>query len=261
VSGKSPRWRDRQQRANPTPPRRASRIHEILLRPPRVIVVFWGGGQPGHHVGFARKARKPPEPGRLPRAGSRPRSGVGGERRRAARAPIAPGNRRPDPRRTRARARLRQLQAGERLLRRGEPNLARLHRDLGPAARGSWMNSPLAYIEEGETVGSLRCSPAASATATVGAGKSLHTFSMLDGETFWWLASLARVLGRPAGASRKALALEQRRRAGEHRPAQAIRAGGPERSPHRLPQPALARPALPRIVQRHLTLPSPCASR
>ena len=84
------------------------------------------------------------------------------------------------------RARLRQLQAGERLLRRGEPNL-RVYIVISGRLRVELDDSPLAYIEEGETVGELSLLAGSDATATVAAEKPAQLL-VLDEETFWWLA-------------------------------------------------------------------------
>jgi diguanylate cyclase (GGDEF)-like protein len=84
------------------------------------------------------------------------------------------------------RARLRQLEAGERLLRRGEPNL-RVYIVISGRLRVELDESPLAYIEEGETVGELSLLAGSAATATVAAEKPAQLL-VLDEETFWWLA-------------------------------------------------------------------------
>ncbi len=86
------------------------------------------------------------------------------------------------------RARLLQLGAGQRLLRRGEPNL-RVYVVISGLLRvelddGS---SPLAYINRGETVGELSLLAGSAATATVSAEEPTQLL-VLDEETFWWLA-------------------------------------------------------------------------
>ena len=84
------------------------------------------------------------------------------------------------------RARLLKLAADERLLRRGEPNL-RVYIVISGRLRVELDDSPLAYIEEGETVGELSLLAGSDATATVAAEKPAHLL-VLDEETFWWLA-------------------------------------------------------------------------
>ena len=84
------------------------------------------------------------------------------------------------------RARLLQLAAGQHLLRRGEPNL-RVYILLSGLLRVELDDSPLAYIEQGETVGELSLLAGSSATATVAAEKPAQLL-VLDEETFWWLA-------------------------------------------------------------------------
>ena len=86
------------------------------------------------------------------------------------------------------RARLQQLPAGRRLLKRGEPNVrvyvvvsGRLRVELEGGS------SPLAYINEGETVGELSLLAGTAATATVAAEGPVQLL-VLDEETFWWLA-------------------------------------------------------------------------
>ena len=86
------------------------------------------------------------------------------------------------------RARLLQLEARQRLILRGEPNLCvyvvisgllRVELDEG--------SSPLAYISRGETVGELSLLAASATTATVSAEEPTQLL-VLDEETFWWLA-------------------------------------------------------------------------
>jgi diguanylate cyclase (GGDEF)-like protein len=86
------------------------------------------------------------------------------------------------------RARLLSLAAGERLLRRGEPNLGvyivvsgllRVELDEG--------SSPLAYINRGEIVGELSLLAGSLTTATVAAEEPTQLLA-LNEETFWWLA-------------------------------------------------------------------------
>src|SRR5437667_7515753 len=84
------------------------------------------------------------------------------------------------------RARLRQLEAGQRLLQRGEPNL-RVYIVISGRLRVELDESPLAYIEQGETVGELSLLAGSAATATVAAEKPTQLL-VLDEETFWWLA-------------------------------------------------------------------------
>lgn len=84
------------------------------------------------------------------------------------------------------RARLLQLAAGQRLLRRGEPNL-RVYIVISGQLRVELDDSPLAFIEQGETVGELSLLAGSAATATVAAEKPAQLL-VLDEETFWWLA-------------------------------------------------------------------------
>ena len=84
------------------------------------------------------------------------------------------------------RARLRQLDAGQRLLKRGEPNLL-VYIVISGRLRVELEDSPLAYIEEGETVGELSLLAGSAATATVAAERPTQLL-VLDEETFWWLA-------------------------------------------------------------------------
>jgi diguanylate cyclase (GGDEF)-like protein len=84
------------------------------------------------------------------------------------------------------RARLRQLEAGQRLLRRGEPNL-HVYIVISGRLRVELDDSPLAYIDEGETVGELSLLAGSAATATVAAEEPTQLL-VLDEETFWWLA-------------------------------------------------------------------------
>jgi diguanylate cyclase (GGDEF)-like protein len=86
------------------------------------------------------------------------------------------------------RARLQQLAAGQRLLKRGEPNLrvyvvisGRLRVELDDGG------APLAYINQGETVGELSLLAGSAATATVAAVEPAQLL-VLDEATFWWLA-------------------------------------------------------------------------
>jgi diguanylate cyclase (GGDEF)-like protein len=81
-----------------------------------------------------------------------------------------------------------QLEAGKQLLRRGEQNLrvyivisGRLRVELDGG------DAPLAYINQGETVGELSLLAGSAATATVVAEESAQLL-VLDEETFWWLA-------------------------------------------------------------------------
>jgi diguanylate cyclase (GGDEF)-like protein len=86
------------------------------------------------------------------------------------------------------RARLLQLETGKRLLHRGEPNLrvyivtsGRLRVELDGGS------SPLAYINQGETVGELSLLAGSAATATVVAEEPTQLL-VLNEETFWWLS-------------------------------------------------------------------------
>src|SRR3989475_6822229 len=82
------------------------------------------------------------------------------------------------------RARLLQLAAGQRLLRRGEPNL-RVYIVISGQLRGGLDDSPLAFIEQGETVGEPSLLPGSAATATGAAEKPTQPL-LVDEETFWW---------------------------------------------------------------------------
>src|SRR5438876_11548073 len=84
------------------------------------------------------------------------------------------------------RARLLQLEAGQQLLRRGEPNL-RVYIVVSGLLRVELDDSPLAHIERGETVGELSLLAGSAATATVAAEERTQLL-VLDEETFWWLA-------------------------------------------------------------------------
>jgi len=84
------------------------------------------------------------------------------------------------------RARLLQLEAGQQLLRRGEPNL-RVYIVISGLLRVELDDSPLGHIERGETVGELSLLAGSAATATVAAEKPTQLL-VLDEETFWWLA-------------------------------------------------------------------------
>jgi diguanylate cyclase (GGDEF)-like protein len=86
------------------------------------------------------------------------------------------------------RVRLLQLAAGQRLLQRGEPNL-RVYLVLSGLLRVELdgESPPLAYINQGETVGELSLLAGSAATATVAAEKPTQLL-VLDEETFWWLA-------------------------------------------------------------------------
>ena len=86
------------------------------------------------------------------------------------------------------RARVLQLEAGQRLLRRGEPNLCvyivlsgLLSVELDDGG------SPLAHLGRGETVGELSLLAGSLTTATVAAEESTQLL-VLDEESFWWLA-------------------------------------------------------------------------
>ena len=86
------------------------------------------------------------------------------------------------------RARLLRLEAGQSLLRRGEPNLCvyivlsgMLSVELDDGG------SPLAHLGRGETVGELSLLAGSLATATVAAEEATRLL-VLDEESFWWLA-------------------------------------------------------------------------
>ena len=86
------------------------------------------------------------------------------------------------------RARLLRLEAGQRLLRRGEPNL-RVYIVLSGLLRVELDDggSPLAHLGRGETVGELSLLAGSLATATVTAEQPTRLLA-LDEESFWWLA-------------------------------------------------------------------------
>ena len=138
-------------------------------------------------MGFARKARKPPEPGPPAASGEPARdqaSAVSVAVLRELQSLQGTGDQILDA--LVPRARLRQLQAGERLLRRGEPNL-RVYIVISGRLRVELDDSPLAHIDQGETVGELSLLAGSAATATVAAEKPTQLL-VLDEETFWWLA-------------------------------------------------------------------------
>lgn len=86
------------------------------------------------------------------------------------------------------RARLLQLEAGQCLLRRGEPNL-RVYLVVSGTLRVELDDegSPVAYINLGETVGELSLLTGSPTTATVAAEGPVRLL-VLDEQTFWWLA-------------------------------------------------------------------------
>lgn len=85
------------------------------------------------------------------------------------------------------RVRLKQLTAGQRLLKRGEANL-RVYIVISGRLRVELDDSePLARINRGETVGELSLLAGSAATATVAAEESTQLL-VLSEETFWWLA-------------------------------------------------------------------------
>jgi diguanylate cyclase (GGDEF)-like protein len=138
-------------------------------------------------VGFARKPRKPSQPG-PPVAREEPArgqaSGVSVAVLREVQSLQGTGDEILDA--LVPRARMLQLEAGQHLLRRGEPNL-RVYIVISGRLRVELDDSPLAYIDEGETVGELSLLAGSSATATVAAEKPTQLL-VLDEETFWWLA-------------------------------------------------------------------------
>jgi len=138
-------------------------------------------------VGFLRKPRKPPQPGPPVASEESSRDGAPGVSvavLRELQALQGIGDQILDA--LVPRARLLQLAAGQHLLRRGEPNL-RVYILLSGLLRVELDDSPLAYIEQGETVGELSLLAGSSATATVAAEKPAQLL-VLDEETFWWLA-------------------------------------------------------------------------
>ena len=86
------------------------------------------------------------------------------------------------------RTRLLQLEAGRRLLRRGEPNL-RVYVVISGLLRVELDGGspPLAHIGRGETVGELSLLAGILTTATVSAEEPTLLL-VLEEETFWWLA-------------------------------------------------------------------------
>src|SRR3989475_10210608 len=87
------------------------------------------------------------------------------------------------------RARLLQLEAGQQLLRRGEPNL-RGYIVVSGLLRAEFDDSPLPHIERGETVGELSLLAGGAATATVAAGGPAQR-RVLHEEAVRWLAESA----------------------------------------------------------------------
>jgi len=138
-------------------------------------------------VGIARKARKPPEP-------EPPVASEESARDQASEVSVAvlrelqsfqgTGDEILDA--LVPRARLLQLETGKRLLHRGEPNL-RVYIVTSGRLRVELDDSPLAYIDRGETVGELSLLAGSAATATVAAEEPTQLL-VLDEETFWWLA-------------------------------------------------------------------------
>ena len=138
-------------------------------------------------MGFLRKPRKPPQPGPPVASEESSRDGAPGVSvavLRELQALQGTGDQILDA--LVPRARLLQLEAGQHLLRRGEPNLL-VYILLSGQLRVELDDSPLAYIERGETVGELSLLAGSSATATVAAEKPTQLL-VLDEETFWWLA-------------------------------------------------------------------------
>ena len=138
-------------------------------------------------MGFLRKPRKPPQPGPPVASEQSVRgeeSGVSVAVLRELQSFQGTGDEIIDA--LVPRARLLQLEAGQHLLRRGEPNL-RVYIVISGRLRVELDDSPLAYIERGETVGELSLLAGSSATATVAAEKPTQLL-VLDEETFWWLA-------------------------------------------------------------------------
>jgi len=86
------------------------------------------------------------------------------------------------------RVRLQRLEAGQCLLRRGEPNL-RAYVLVSGVLRVELddESTPLAYINPGETVGELSLLAGSPTTATVAAEEPVQLL-VLEEETFWWLA-------------------------------------------------------------------------
>jgi diguanylate cyclase (GGDEF)-like protein len=146
-----------------------------------------GEGSQAIHVGFAHKPHKPrrPRPAVAREEPARDQSsGVSVAVLRELQSLQGTGDEILDA--LVPRARLLQLEAGQHLLRRGEPNL-RVYIVISGTLRVELDDSPLGYIERGETVGELSLLAGSAATATVAAEKPTRLL-VLDEETFWWLA-------------------------------------------------------------------------
>jgi len=138
-------------------------------------------------VGIARKPRKPPEPEPPVASDESTReqpAGVSVAVLRELQSFQGTGDEILDA--LVPRARLLHLETGKRLLHRGEPNL-RVYIVTSGRLRVELDDSPLAYIDRGETVGELSLLAGSAATATVAAEEPTQLL-VLDEETFWWLA-------------------------------------------------------------------------
>src|SRR5256885_1604055 len=131
-------------------------------------LMLFGGGSPGPLPGvFVPNTRNPPQPGPPVASEESSRDGAPGVSvavLRELQALQGIGDQILDA--LVPRARLLQLAAGQHLLRRGEPNL-RVYILLSGLLRVELDDSPLAYIEQGETVGGLSLRPGSSPTPTV----------------------------------------------------------------------------------------------
>src|SRR5882762_2826876 len=112
-----------------------SAVFRVLLADRGAPRIFWGEVSRGHPRELRTQTVATQAACRA--RGVRPRSGVRGERRRAARAPIAAGNGRPDSRRARAARPPVAARSGTAPAPAWRAESACLRRDLGPAARGT----------------------------------------------------------------------------------------------------------------------------
>jgi len=161
-----------------------SAVFRVLLAERGAPRIFWGEVSRAIHVSFARKPSQPRPPAARQESARDQVSGVSVTVLRELQSLQGTGDQILDA--LVPRARLLQLAAGQRLLRRGEPNL-RVYIVISGQLRVELDDSPLAFIEQGETVGELSLLAGSAATATVAAEKPTQLL-VLDEETFWWLA-------------------------------------------------------------------------
>jgi len=161
-----------------------SAVFRVLLADRGAPRIFWGEVSRVIHVSFARKPSQPRPPAARRESARDQVSRVSVAVLRELQSLQGTGDQILDA--LVPRARLLQLAAGQRLLRRGEPNL-RVYIVISGQLRVELDDSPLAFIEQGETVGELSLLAGSAATATVAAEKPAQLL-VLDEETFWWLA-------------------------------------------------------------------------